>query len=157
MAGSDNDFDFSFAPSETIYGARAVRLDPVNIKQCYLGSLNAMCVGVTLQQSEWAPGGVPNSISGYSAPPFILAQVGDNSNVPAYGPGRKCLIDVDPAWVGQLVPNDLIISSNSGYARRASPLGPWNQWIIGIALSIANPGQSCNELVVIFPWSPTGS
>ncbi len=155
--GMDNDFDFSFAPSETIYGARAVRLDPVNIKQCYLGSLNSMCVGITPQQSEFAPGAAPASVSGITAPPFILAQVGDNSNVPAYGPGRKCLADVDPNWVGQIVPNDLVISSNSGYIRRASPLGPWNQWIIMISLSIANPGQSCNGLVVIFPWSPTGS
>lgn len=150
--GMDSDFDFSFAPSETIYGARAVRLDPVNIKQCYLGTLNSMCVGLTPQQSEFAPG-----LTGNSTTPYILAQVGDNSNVPAYGPGRKGLIDVDPNWVGQIVPNDLIISSNSGYARRASPLGPWNQWIVGISLAIANPGQSCNELVVIFPWSPTGS
>lgn len=153
----DSDADFTFDPSETIYGARAVRLDPVTQKACYLGTLNARCVGITPQQSEWAVSAVPTGISGYSTPPFILAQVGDNSKVPVYGPGRKCLIDVDPNWVGQIVPNDLVISSDSGYARRASPLGSWNQWVIGISLSIANPGQSCNVVVVIFPWSPTGS
>lgn len=153
----DDDFDFSLNPSATIYGARAVKLDPVTQGNCYLGSLNSMCIGVTPQQSEFVPGGALSAVAGITAPPFILAQVGDNSHVPVYGAGRRCLLDIDPDWVGQVVPNDLVISSNSGYGRRASPLGPWNQWIVGIGLSVANPGQSCNIKVTIFPWSPTGS
>lgn len=153
----DDDFDFSFAPSGTIYGARAIKLDTATQGGCYLGSANSMCVGVTPQQSEWAPGGVPTSVTGFSAPPFILAQTGDNSKVPVYGPMRRCLIDVDPDFGGQIKPGDLVISSNSGYAKKASPFGPWNQWVIGIALSFANSSQSLNIKVVIFPWSPTGS
>lgn len=148
----DSDFDFSFAPSETIYGARAVKLDSVTQGNCYLGTENAMCIGVTPQQSEFAPG-----LTGNQTPPFILAQVGDNSNVPVYGPGRRCLIDVDPAMGGQIKPGDLIISSTLGYATRAGLGGPWNQWIIGIALSFASAGYSLNIKVWIFPWQPTGS
>lgn len=153
----DNDFDFTFAPSETIYGARAVKLDPATQGNCLLGSLNSRCIGITPDQSEFAVGAAPVATTGITTPPFILAQVGDNSQVPVYGEGRRCLIDVDPNWVGQLVPNDLVISSNTGYARRASPLGPWNQWVLGFALSLANPGYSCNVKVSIFAWSPTGS
>ena len=148
----DIDLDFSFAPSGTIYGARAIKLDTATAGQCYLGSANSMCVGITPQQSEYAPGMIGNTTT-----PMILAQVGDNSKVPVYGPGRRCLIDVDPDFGGQLKPGDLVISSTSGYAKKASPFGPWNQWVIGIALSFANSGQSLNVKVVIFPWSPTGS
>lgn len=153
----DEDLDYTFAPSGTVYGARAIKLDPATQGGCYLGSRNSMCVGITPQQSEWAPGAAPLSVSGVTAPPFILAQAGDGSIVPVYGPGRRCLIDIDPDFGGQIKPNDLIISGNSGYGTKASPLGPWNQWIIGISLSFANSGQSCNVKVVIFPWSPTGS
>lgn len=148
----DIDLDYSFDPSGTIYGARAIKLDPANQSACLLGSLNAMCVGVTPQQSENAPG-----ITGNNSTPYVLAQVGDNSKVPVYGAGRKCLIDIDPNFGGRIRPNDLIISGNSGYGTKASPFGPWNQWVIGIALSFANGGQSCNIRVIIFPWSPTGS
>lgn len=148
----DEDLDFTFAPSGTIYGARAIKLDPATQGACFLGSRNAMCVGITPQQSEQAPGLIGNTTF-----PMPLAAVGDNSIVPVYGPGRRCLIDIDPNFGGQIKPNDLIISSDSGYGTKASPLGPWNQWIIGISLSFANSGQSCNVKVVIFPWSPTGS
>jgi hypothetical protein len=153
----DEDLDYTFSPSGTIYGARAIKLDPATQGCCYLGSRNSMCVGITPQQSEFAPGAAPLSVSGVTAPPFILAQVGDNSNVPVYGPGRRCLIDIDPNFGGQIKPNDLVISGDSGYGTKASPTGAWNQWIIGISLSFANSGQSCNVKVVIFPWSPTGS
>jgi hypothetical protein len=148
----DIDLDFTFAPSGTIYGARAIKLDIVTQGGCYLGSYNSMCVGITPQQSQQAPGLVGNT-----TPPLVLADTTNGGNVPVYGPGRRCLIDVDPDYGGRIRPGDLIISSNSGYARRASPFGPWNQWIIGIALSFANSGQSLNVKVVIFPWSPTGS
>lgn len=153
----DSDFDHTLEPAETIYGARAVKLNPAVMGECLLGSLNARCIGITPQQSAFAPGGATVTVAGITAPPFILAQVGTNQKVPVYGVGRRCLIDVDPDWVGQMAHNDLVISSNAGYARRASPLGSWNQWIIGISLSVANPGYSCNVKVVIFPWSPTGS
>lgn len=156
----DIDLDFSFSASGTIYGARAIKLDTVTQGGCYLGSLNAMCVGVTPQQSEVAPGMIGNTSTPYplaevtGSSPFIPGSV---VNVPVYGPGRRCLIDIDPDFGGQIKPNDLIISGNSGYGTKAVPTGPWNQWIIGIALSFANSGQSCNIKVVIFPWSPTGS
>lgn len=153
----DIDLDFSFTPSGTIYGARAVKLDPVTQGGCYLGSRNSMCVGITPQQSEAAPGAAVVAVSGITAPPFILAQAGDNSKVPVYGPGRRCLWDVDPDFGGQVRPGDLLECSNSGYARQAQPTGPWNRWIVAIALSFANSGQSCNVKVVIFPWNPTGS
>lgn len=148
----DIDLDFSFAPSGVVYGARAIKLDPATEGACFLGSLNSLCVGITPQQSEFAPGMIGNSTF-----PYILAQPGDNSNVPVYGPGRRCLIDIDPAFGGQIKPGDLIVSSNSGYGTKATPTGPWNQWVIGIALSFANGGQSCNVKVLIFPWAPTGS
>jgi hypothetical protein len=148
----DTDLDFTFSPSGTIYGARAIKLDTVTQGGCFLGSKNSMCVGITPQQSEQAPGLIGNTTF-----PFILAQAGDNSIVPVYGPGRRCLIDIDPSFGGQIKPNDLIVSSDSGYGTKASPTGAFNQWIIGIALSFANSGQSCNVKVVIFPWSPTGS
>lgn len=148
----DIDLDFTFSPSGTIYGARAVKLDPAVVGGCFLGSANSLCVGVTPQQSEFAPG-----IAGNTTPPFVLAQPGDNSNVPVYGPGRRCLIDIDPAFGGQVRPGDLVECSNSGYGTRASPTGAFNRWIIGIALSFASAGQSCNIKVVIFPWAPTGS
>ena len=155
----DQDLDFSFTPSGTIYGARAIKLDSVTQGGCYLGSKNSMCVGITPQQSEFAPGMIGNA-----SLPYPLAEVapsslasGSQPNVPVYGPGRRCLIDIDPNFGGQVKPGDLIISSDSGYGTKATPTGPWNQWIIGIALSFANSGQSCNVKVVIFPWSPTGS
>ena len=148
----DIDLDFTFAPSGTIYGARAIKLDPVTQGGCYLGSQNSLCVGITPQQSEFAPG-----IAGNTTPPFILAKAGDNSKVPVYGEGRRCVIDVDPDFGGQIKPGDLVISGNSGYAIKATPTGAWNQWVIGIALSYANSGQSLNVKVVVFPWMPTGS
>ena len=155
----DIDLDFSFAPSGTVYGARAIMLDPTTQGACLLGTNNARCIGVTPQQSEFAPGMIGNTST-----PFALAEVapaglasGSQPNVPVYGPGRRCLIDIDPAFGGQIKPNDLIVSSTLGYGTKATPTGPWNQWIIGIALSFANGGQSCNVKVVIFPWSPTGS
>ncbi len=156
----DIDLDFTFAPSGTIYGARAIKLDPVTQGGCYLGSLNAMCVGITPQQSEVAPGMIGNSTFPYplaDVPANLPFTPGSVTEVPVYGPGRRCLIDIDPAFGGQIAPNDLIISSNTGYGTKATPTGPWNQWIIGIALSFASAGQSCNVKVVIFPWSPTGS
>lgn len=157
----DIDLDYTFAPSGTIYGARAIKLDVANQGKCFLGSKNSMCVGITPQQSEYAPGMIGNQST-----PFVLAQPqssdsivpgGSGSLVPVYGPGRRCLIDIDPNFGGQIAPGDLVISSDSGYGTKASPTGAWNQWIIGIALSFANGGQSCNVKVVIFPWSPTGS
>lgn len=166
----DEDLDFTFTPSGIIYGARAVKIDPTvgSISSqisggCFLGSKNAMCVGVTPQQSQNAPGMI-----GTSGPPFVLATPqtdstypyapgGSGTLVPVYGPNRRCLIDIDPNFAGRIAPNDLIISSDSGYGTKALPFGPWNQWIIGIALSFANANQSCNIKVQIFPWSPTGS
>jgi hypothetical protein len=148
----DIDLDFSFSPSETIYGARAVKLDTVTQGGCYLGSKNAPCIGITPQQSEYAPG-----IAGNTAPPFILAQTGDNSKVSVYGEGRRCLWDVDPNFGGQVKPGDLLISWDSGYARPATATGAWNQWILAFALSFANGGQSVNAKITIFPWMPTGS
>lgn len=165
----DIDLDFTFTPSGTIYGARAVKIDPTvggtytQSGGCLLGSRNSMCVGVTPQQSE-----NPYGLIGNNSPPYVLAEPtsgasypyapgGSGPLVPVYGPGRKCLIDIDPAFAGRIAPNDLIISSDSGYGTKASPFGPWNQWVIGIALSFANGGQACNIKVWIFAWSPTGS
>lgn len=159
----DLDLDFTLAPSGVVYGSRAIMLDPAVQNACYLGSLNARCVGVSAQQSENAPG-----LIGNNSTPFPLAQPTSGANypyapggsgplVPVYGPGRNALIDVDPAFGGRIAPNDLVISSNSGYATKASPFGPWNQWVIGISRSFASAGQSCNVKIVIFPWSPTGS
>jgi hypothetical protein len=156
----DEDLDFNFAASGTIYGARAVMLDRTTQGACLLGTNNAMCVGVTPQQSSQAPGMIGNVST-----PFPLAESGtptgfasgSTTNVPVYGPARRCLIDVDPAMGGQIRPGDLIISSTLGYATRAGLGGPWNQWIIGIALSFASAGQSLNIKVWIFPWQPTGS
>ena len=148
----DIDLDFTFDPSGTIYGSRAVMIDPATAESCYLGAYNAMCVGVTPQQSEFAPGMIGNTTF-----PMVLAEVGNNTKVPVYGPGRRCLWDVDPDFGGQVRPGDLLISSNSGYARRASPFGPYNQWVLAIATNFANSGQSVNCKIVIFPWMPTGS
>lgn len=159
----DLDLDFSLAPSGTIYGARAIKLDTANEGKCYLGSRNSMCIGVTPQQSEQAPGMIGNTST-----PFPLAEPADTgfmdgfaagsvTTVPVYGEGRKCLIDIDPNFGGQIKPGDLVISSDSGYGRKATPSGPWNQWVVGIALTFANSGQSCNITVKIFPWMPTGS
>lgn len=159
----DEDLDYSFAPSEIIYACRAIKLDTVTQGNCYLGSANARCVGITAQQSAEAPGMMFNNTY-----PYALAIPQSNANypvspggigmeAPVYGPGRRCLIDIDPSFGGQIKPNDLIKSSDSGYGTLASPTGAWNQWIIGIALSFANSGQSCNVKVVIFPWLPTGS
>ncbi len=159
----DEDLDFTFSPSGVVYGARAIKLDPAVQGGCFLGSLNALCVGVTPQQSENPPG-----LIGNNSTPFALAEPTTGSSypyapggsgplVPVYGPNRRCLIDVDPSYGGQIRPGDLIVSGNSGYATKASPFGPWNQWVIGIALSFASSGQSLNVKVQIFPWSPTGS
>lgn len=156
----DDDFDFTFTPSGTIYGARAIMLDTATQGNCYLGSLNARCIGITPQGTEYAPGMIGNQTA-----PLPLAQpassdqfaAGSQSRVPVYGPGRKCLIEIDTAFAGQIKPNDLIRSSNSGFGTLASPTGSWNQWIIGRALSFANGSQTCNVLVEIFPWLPTGS
>lgn len=149
----DIDLDYSLAPSGTIYPARAVMLDPATANACYLGGYNAMCVGVTPQQSEFAPGLVGNNTY-----PYVLAQTGDNSKVPVYGTLRNVLWDVDPDFGGQIKPNDLMICSNSGYARKASPFGPWNQWVLAISRSFASSGQSCNcKIIGPFPWMPTGS
>jgi hypothetical protein len=159
----DDDFDFTFAPSAIVYGPRAIKLDPINEGYCYQGSKNSMCVGVSPQQTQNAPGMI-----GFSTNPLPLAVPqtdatypyvpgGSGSLVPVYGPNRRCLIDVDPNFGGQIAPNDLVISSDSGYATKASPFGPWNQWIIGISLSFGSANQTVNIKVVIFPWSPTGS
>ena len=155
----DLDLDFNLAPSGTIYGARAIKLDPATQGACYLGSLNSLCIGVTPQQSSQTPGMIGNTST-----PFPLAEAsptgfasGSVQLVPVYGEGRKCLIDIDPNFGGQIRPGDLVISGNSGYGTKATPTGPWNQWVIGIALSFANSGQSCNITVKIFPWMPTGS
>lgn len=145
----DIDLDHSFAPSETIYGARAVRLDPVTQGGCYLGTANARCIGITPQQSEYAPG-----LAGTSGPPFVLAQTGDNSKVPVYGIGRCCLWDYDPAAGSAVAPNDLLISGAAGVAVKAATTGTTVQWVLGIALSHAVAGQSINVKVVLFPWRP---
>lgn len=149
----DIDLDYNLAPSGTIYCSRAVMLDPATANACFLGAYNAACVGVTPQQTEFAPG-----LTGNTTTPMVLAQAGDNSNVPVYGPGRNVLWDVDPNYGGQIRPGDLLICSNSGYARRASPFGPWNQWVLAISRSFANSGYSCNcKIIGPFPWMPTGS
>jgi len=159
----DEDLDYTFAPSGTIYGCRAIKLDTVTPGNCYLGSLNSFCVGVSVQQSENPPGLIGNNTT-----PFVLAEPTSGSTypytpggsgplVPVYGPNRRCLIDVDPAFGGQIKPGDFVISGNSGYATKASPFGPWNQYVLGFALSFANANQSLNIKIQLFPWSPTGS
>jgi len=158
----DQDFDFSFSATGIVYGSRAIQLDRATQGGAFPGNANAMCVGVTPQQSELAPGQIGNNST-----PFILAQPaatdvfapgGQGGQIfPVYGAGRRCLLDIDPAFGGQIKPGDLVVCSTSGYGTKASPYGPWNQWIIGIALSFANGGQSCNIKVTIFSWSPTGS
>jgi hypothetical protein len=159
----DLDIDISLKPSEIIYPCRAIMLDVVTEGNCYNGTLNARCVGISAQQSEDAPGAINNN-----SPPYALAiptssgsypysPGGVGPEVPIYGPGRKCLIDIDPTFAGQIRPNDLIRSSNTGYGTLASPTGPWNQWIIALSLSFANGGQSCNVRVELFSWLPTGS
>lgn len=148
----DEDLDFSFNPSETVYPRRAIRLDPVNEGSCYQGQLNSQCIGISDSHSEFAPGMIGNQTY-----PYILAQVGDGSTVAVQGPMRNCLWDVDPAFAGQIRPGSLLISGNSGYCTLASPFGSFNQWILGIARSFATGGQACNTKVVIFPWLPTGS
>lgn len=159
----DEDLDFTFSPSGVVYGSRAIKLDPAVQGGCFLGSQNSLCVGITPQQSEFPPGLIGNNSTPFplaeptSGSSYPYAPGGSGPLVPVYGPNRRCLIDVDPAYGGQIKPGDLVISSNSGYATKASPFGPWNQWIIGIALSFASAGQSLNVKVQIFPWSPTGS
>lgn len=156
----DLDLDFSLAPSETIYPQRCIKLDPANAGKCYLGSKNAMCVGVSIPGSEVAPGAIGNG-----TPPYVLAESGTPSgfaagsaaNVAVFGEGRKCLIDVDPNFGGQIKPNDLIISSDAGTATPAATTGSWNQWVVGIALTFASAGQQVFVTVKIFPWLPTGS
>lgn len=155
----DEDFDYSFAPSEIIYPCRAIKLDTVTQGACYNGSLNSLCVGISAQQSEFAPGMIGATTPYVLAAPQSLGLFppGTVTTVPTYGPGRRCLIDIDPNFAGQIKPGDLVVSSNTGYGTKATPSGSWNQWIIGISLSFANGGQSCNVKVVIFPWLPTGS
>ena len=151
----DIDLDYSLNPGEIIYGARAVRLDPTTQDNCLLGQQNSRCIGITPQQSSYAPGMIGNS-----SYPYPLADPNSatgNQKVPVYGPGRKCLYDIDPNFGGQVRPNDLLISWDSGLGRPATPTGSWNQWIIAVALSFANGAQSCNVRVVMFPWIPTGS
>lgn len=155
----DSDWDFNFSPSGNIYPSRFVMLDSTTQGGCFMGGLNAMCVGATPQATEFAPGQLGNT-----QPPYVYA-VGTDPNLPpgsqsrvgVYGPGRNCLVDVDPAFAGQIKPGSLIVCSNSGFATLASPFGPWNQWIAGISRSFANGGQTVNVKLVIFPWSPTGS
>ena len=172
----DEDLDFTFSPSGIIYSARTIRIDPGVGNQfsipgnppsapsggCFMGSKNSMCVGVAPQGSENPPGLIGNTA------PFVFAEPwngagysytpgGSGPVVAVYGPGRRCLMHVDPAFAGRIAPNDLLISSDMGYVTKASPFGPWNQWIIGIALSFANADQYVNAKVWIFPWSPTGS
>lgn len=151
----DLDLDFSLNPGEIIYGARAVRLDPSTQDNCLLGQRNSMCIGITPQGSANAPG-----LIGNNSYPYILADPASatgNQKVPVYGPGRKCLFDIDPNFGGQVAPNNLLISYDSGLGRPAASTGSWNQWIIAIALSFASGGQSCNVKVWLFPWLPTGS
>lgn len=153
----DIDLDYSLNPGETIYGARAVRLDPTTQDNCLLGQVNSRCIGITPQQSAQPPG-----LIGNSSYPYILAEPDStsatgNQKVPVYGPGRKCLFDIDSNFGGQVRPNDLLISSDAGLGKPATVTGPWNQWIIAIALSFANAKQSCNVKVTLFPWIPTGS
>ena len=158
----DEDLDYTFNASGIVYGARAIKLDPTTEGGALLGSLNSMCVGITPQQSEYAPNMIGNQTF-----PMILAQPASGDSLapgsaggpefPVYGEARRCLIDIDPNFGGQIKPGDLIVSSNNGYGTKATPSGAWNQWIIGIALTFANSGQSCNVKVTIFPWSPTGS
>lgn len=157
--GSDSDWDFNLNPSGIIYPARFVMLDATTQDGCFMGGLNAMCIGAVPQTSEFAPGQIGNAQF-----PYIAAQAsepslppGSQSRVGVYGPGRNCLVDVDPAFAGQIRPGSLIICSNSGFATLASPFGQWNQWICGIARSFANGGYTVNVKLVIFPWSPTGS
>ncbi len=159
----DLDVDISLAPSEIIYPCRAIMLDVANEGKCYNGSLNARCVGISAQQSEDAPGAIYNNTPPYAAAipqtstsyPYSPGGVGPE--VAVYGPGRKCLIDIDPNFTGQIRPNDLIVSSNSGYGTLATPTGSYNQWVIALSLAFANGGQSCNVRVELFPWLPTGS
>jgi len=158
----DEDLDYTFNASAIVYGSRAIKLDPTVEGGALLGSLNSRCVGITPQQSEYAPGQIGNQDY-----PMILAQPQSSDALspgsaggpefPVYGEARRCLIDIDPSFGGQIKPGDLIICGNSGYGTLASPTGQWNQWVIGIALSFANGGQSCNVKVTIFPWAPTGS
>lgn len=152
----DLDLDYNGVAGNTLYGARAVQLSFLANETFLLGNLNAMCVGICPQGSAYPPGGVPIATAGISTPPFIFRTVGMATGV--YGQGRKCLWDVDDTWAGQVRPNDLLISGNGGLCRRASPFGPWNQWILAIALSFANPGFSANVRIIgPWAWSPTGS
>ena len=159
-SGMDEDLDFSFSPSGVIYPARAIRLDTVTQGGCYVGTANAMCVGVTPQQSENAPGLIGNNTYPYvlAAPPGSdVYPPGSPSRVAVYGPMRRALIDIDPAYVGTIAPNTLVISSTNGYGTAANLSSGSNQWIIGISLSFATAGQSCNIKIVIFPYLPTGT
>lgn len=150
----DSDFDGSLAPSETIYACRAIRLDPANEFAGYLGQRNSMCVGISPQASQDAPGLINNN-----SYPYVLAGTGTNDakQFSYYGEGRKCLWDVDSDFGGQIRPNTLLVSYDLGLCRPAATTGSYNQWIVAIALTFASGGQSCNVLVKIFPWLPTGS
>jgi hypothetical protein len=158
----DSDFDFTFNASGVIYPARAIKLDPTTEGGAFVGSKNAPCIGISPQQSEYPPGMIGNQSF-----PYILAQPQSSDSIvpggqggtefPVYGEGRRCLIDIDPNFGGQIKPGDFIISSDTGFGTKASPFGPWNQWVIGQALTFANGSQSCFIKVTLFPWSPTGS
>ena len=157
MAGSsmDEDLDYTFNPSATIYPARAIMLDTVNQGGCYLGTTGALCVGITPQQSDYAPGLVGNN-----SYPYILATPGDNSKVPVYGPMRRCLIDIDPSFGGTVAPGTLIMASTSTGGNLVGTGTPYvaasgTYYIIGIALSFATAGQSCNVKCIIFPLTNT--
>ena len=148
----DSDFDFSFAPSETIYGARAIKLNTAVQKGCYLGSRNSPCIGISVPGTEYAPG-----MLGYTTGPLAVATVGGSPEVAVYGEGRRCLWEVDSGYAGQVHPGDLLVSYDSGTARPATPTGPWNQWVLAISLSFASGGYCADVKVTIFPWAPTGS
>jgi hypothetical protein len=148
----DTDSDFSLNPSETIYGGRAIKLDTVTQDNCYLGSRNSPCIGISVTGTEFAPGMI-----GSTTGPLPAAQVGDNSKVAVYGLGRRCLWEVDPNYGGQVKPGDLCVSYDSGYLRPATPSGPWNQWVLAISTSFASGGYCANVKIMIFPWAPTGS
>jgi hypothetical protein len=152
----DLDLDYDGNAGGTLYGARAIMLDPTTNSQFLQGTLNAMCVGITPQESLYPPGGVTIATAGISTPPFIYRTIGKPAG--AYGQGRKCIWDVDDTWAGIVRPNDLLICGNGGLCRRASPFGPWNQWILAIALSFASPGFGANVRIIgPWAWSPTGS
>lgn len=148
----DSDFDFSFAPSETLFGARAIKLDTGNEGKCYLGSRNSPCIGISVPGTDFAPGMIGNTVG-----PLPLATTTDGTNACVFGIGRRCLWEVDPNFAGQVHPGDLLISWDSGYARPATPTGAWNQWVLAMALSFTSGNYCANVKIMVFPWAPTGS